>query len=160
MLIRIRCRNSWLTDSTLTMTYLPEFLSWLNLAAFFNSAFATSLAGAYAGAKAAQKIAERIKERSEIQIQIRNTNAAITIAFIICNAAISLKNNRPKSSAIRISKKRQPWLSSFESGTQEKFQETLHISSRPISGACHSPPFQLTHYVLSSMKSFLFQADR
>jgi hypothetical protein len=82
------------------MTYLPEFLSWENLATLSNSAFTTSLvgalAGAYAGAKAAQKIAERAKERSEYQVQIRNTNAAITLAFIICNAAISLKRQQTK----------------------------------------------------------------
>lgn len=82
------------------MTYLLEFLTWKNLATLFNSAFATSLvgalAGAYAGAKAAQKIAERAKERSEYQAQIRNTNAAITLAFMICNAAISLKRQQTK----------------------------------------------------------------
>ena len=77
------------------MTYLPDFISWENLAAIFNSSFSTSLvgalAGAYAGAKAAQKITERSKERAEFQTQIRNTNAAITFSFMVCNAAISLK---------------------------------------------------------------------
>lgn len=82
------------------MTCLPEFMSWENLAAISNSAFTTSLvgalAGAYAGAYAAQKIAERSKERAEFQAQIRNTNAAITLSFIVCNAAISLKRQQTK----------------------------------------------------------------
>lgn len=82
------------------MTYLPDFISWENLAAIFNSSFSTSLvgalAGAYAGAKAAQKITERSKERAEFQTQIRNTNAAITFSFMVCNAAISLKKQQTK----------------------------------------------------------------
>lgn len=82
------------------MTSLPEFISWENLTAISNSAFTTSLvgalAGAYAGAYAAQKIAERSKERADFQAQIRNTNAAITLSFIVCNAAISLKKQQTK----------------------------------------------------------------
>lgn len=82
------------------MIYLPEFMSWENLAAISNSAFTTSLvgalAGAYAGAHAAQKIAERSKERAEFQAQIRNTNTAITLSFMVCNAAISLKKQQTK----------------------------------------------------------------
>lgn len=68
---------------------------------FFNSAFTTSLvgalAGAYAGATAAQRIAERAKERDQLLTQIRNTNAAIMVAFGICNAAISLKKQQTKA---------------------------------------------------------------
>ena len=75
-------------------------MSLENLAAISNSAFTTSLvgalAGAYAGAYAAQKIAERSKERAEFQAQIRNTNAAITLSFMVCNAAISLKRQRQR----------------------------------------------------------------
>ncbi len=82
------------------MTCLSEFMSWENLAAISNSAFTTSLvgalAGAYAGAYAAQMIAERSKERAEFQTQIRNTNAAITLSFMVCNAAISLKRQQTK----------------------------------------------------------------
>lgn len=82
------------------MTCLPEFISLENLAAISNSAFMTSLvgalAGAYAGAKAAQIITERSKERAEFQAQIRNTNAAITLSFMVCNAAISLKKQQTK----------------------------------------------------------------
>jgi len=82
------------------MTCIPEFITWENLAAISNSSFTTSLvgalAGAYAGAYAAQKIAERSKERAEFQSQIRNTNAAITLSFMVCNAAISLKKQQTK----------------------------------------------------------------
>lgn len=87
-------------DTYIAMTYLPEFISWENLAAISNSAFATSLvgalSGAYAGAKAAQQIAERSKERAEFQAQIRNTNTAVTLSFMVCNAAISLKKQQTK----------------------------------------------------------------
>lgn len=75
-------------------------MSWENLAAISNSAFTTSLvgalAGAYAGAYAAHKISERSKERADFQTQIRNTNAAITLSFMVLNAAISLKKQQTK----------------------------------------------------------------
>jgi hypothetical protein len=73
---------------------------WNGLQGIINSAFAISLvgaiAGAYAGAVAAQRISERNKERAEYQVQIRNTNAAITLSFMICNAAIALKKQHTK----------------------------------------------------------------
>lgn len=73
---------------------------WENLLVISNSAFTTSfvgaIAGAYAGAYAAQKVAERSKERSDFQAQIRNTNAAIILSFMVCNAAISLKSQETK----------------------------------------------------------------
>jgi hypothetical protein len=82
------------------MTCLPEFMSWGNLAAIANSGFTTSLvgalAGAYAGAYAAQKITARNKVRAEFQAQIRNTNAAITLSFMVFNAAIALKGQQTK----------------------------------------------------------------
>ena len=75
-------------------------MSWENLAAISNSAFTTSLvgalAGAYAGAYAAHRISERSKERADFQTQIRNTNAAITLSFMVFNAAISLKKQQTK----------------------------------------------------------------
>ncbi len=82
------------------MNYLSELISWERFVEIFNSAFTTSLvgalAGAYAGAYAAQRIAERSKELAEFQAQIRNTNAAITLSFMVCNAAISLKRQHTK----------------------------------------------------------------
>lgn len=80
------------------MAWLPDFLTWENATTFLNSAFSISLlgalAGAYAGATAAQRIAERTKERDQLLTQIRSTNAAIMVAFGICNAALSLKKQQ------------------------------------------------------------------
>lgn len=85
-------------------------MSLEHLAAISNSAFTTSLggalAGAYAGAYAAQKIAEHSKERAEFQTQIRNTNAAITLSFMVCNAGISLKKQQTKGLCDTYFKKR------------------------------------------------------
>jgi len=79
---------------------LLEFMSWQNLAAFVNSAFTTSLvgalAGAYAGAYGAQRISERSKERAEFQSQIRNSNTANTLSFMVCNSMIALKQQQIK----------------------------------------------------------------
>ena len=82
------------------LAFLFEFTSWQNLAAITNSAFMTSLigalAGAYAGAFGAQRISERSKERAEFQAQIRNSNTAITLSFMVCNSMIALKQQQTK----------------------------------------------------------------
>ncbi len=74
---------------------LPSWLSWDSLGVVFNSAFMTSLvgalAGAFAGARAAQRIAERTKESDNLLGQLRATNAAMTVAYTICNSFIQLK---------------------------------------------------------------------
>lgn len=63
--------------------------------AIVNSNFTTSLvgalAGAFAGAYGAQRVADRSKLRQDLQTEIRNTNAAIALAFGIANSALSCK---------------------------------------------------------------------
>jgi hypothetical protein len=62
---------------------------------FFESVFVTSvagaLAGAFFGAWGAQRIAERSKQRDEILVELRSTNAAISVVFYISNALLSFK---------------------------------------------------------------------
>lgn len=55
-----------------------------------------SLSGAFAGAVAAQRIIERSKLRDELIREIRNTNAAIAVAFGICNSLLCLKQQYVK----------------------------------------------------------------
>lgn len=60
-----------------------------------NSSFAIALVGGFVGAVGgalgAQHIAERAKQKSELSAELRSTNAAIVIAFAICNAGLALK---------------------------------------------------------------------
>ena len=49
------------------------------------------LAAAFAGAFTAQNIAERNRRREDVLKELRSTNAAISLAFAICNAGIALK---------------------------------------------------------------------
>lgn len=85
--------SSW---STLT-----HIVCWETIKSFSNSAFVTSLlgalAGAFAGATAAQRIAERSKHREELLREMRNVNAAIALAFGICNTLLALKKQHVKS---------------------------------------------------------------
>jgi hypothetical protein len=73
---------------------------WENLYTIFNSAFMTSLIGAMSGALAgaymAQRIADKANESERLLKQIRATNAAITMAFTICNSFIQLKRQHVK----------------------------------------------------------------
>jgi hypothetical protein len=68
---------------------------------FFNSVFFTaiagSLAGAFGGAYAAQRIAEKSRDKNEVLKEIRNTNAAIIVAFSICNTLISAKKQHVRA---------------------------------------------------------------
>lgn len=74
---------------------ITNYINWENFASFANSSFSTSLmgavAGAFAGTYAAQRIIERHKLREELLSEIRNTNAAISLAFTISNSALALK---------------------------------------------------------------------
>lgn len=67
--------------------------AWKNIidSSFVISAFCT-LVAAFAGAFGAQYIAERNKNREFLLREIRNTNAAIVIAFGICNHLLNLKS--------------------------------------------------------------------
>lgn len=80
---------------------VSDVVSWEATKNFANSAFVTallgSLAGAFAGAAAAQRIAERSKHREELLREMRNTNAAIALAFGVCNTLLALKEQHVKS---------------------------------------------------------------
>jgi hypothetical protein len=49
------------------------------------------LSAAFAGAFTAQNIAERNRRRDDLLKEVRSTNAAISLAFAICNAAMAMK---------------------------------------------------------------------
>jgi bifunctional pyridoxal-dependent enzyme with beta-cystathionase and maltose regulon repressor activities len=85
---------------------ISQFISTYTLDAlvvkkFFNSNFITSLvgalAGAGAGALAAQHIVERSKLRDELLREMRNTNAAIALAFSVTNTFLALKHQHIKA---------------------------------------------------------------
>ncbi|MFZ1960036.1 MAG: hypothetical protein WAU63_02125 [Methylovirgula sp.] len=93
---------------------------------FFNSVFfiATvgSLAGAFGGAWGAQRIAERSKDRAELLKELRNTNAAIVVAFSICNTLISAKKQHVKSLKENFEKARSDLIESQTRGGIFAFQ--------------------------------------
>jgi hypothetical protein len=70
-------------------------MPWQQITDFLNSNFFSSMAsalfGALFGAYAAHRIIERQKERELLLGEIRNTNAAISLAFDICNIGLSFK---------------------------------------------------------------------
>lgn len=63
---------------------------------FLNQPFILTLVGtlaaAFAGAYGAQYIAEVKREKETLLKELRNTNSAITTAFMICNACLTRKN--------------------------------------------------------------------
>lgn len=75
-----------------------EFIAtgWEAFRGFFSSVFIVSAVGAFGGAYGAQVIAERTKYREQLMKEIRDTNAAIGIAFNICNSLLSIKRQHIK----------------------------------------------------------------
>jgi hypothetical protein len=78
----------------------PADQLWQSAEGFLNSVFFTSivgaLAGAFAGAYGGQLIVERGRTREQMLAEIRNANAAIMIAYSICNMLLSLKGQHLK----------------------------------------------------------------
>lgn len=77
---------SWATTA---YTWIEARLDWESLRDFGNSTFFTSIAGAFAGAWAGGRIAQilamRSKEKEELAREIRNANAAATMASALCD---------------------------------------------------------------------------
>lgn len=69
--------------------FLAAAASALN--ASFTIAFVGGLTGAIGGALGAHRIVERSQKRKELLRELRYTNAAIMVAFSVCNAALALK---------------------------------------------------------------------
>jgi hypothetical protein len=66
--------------------------AWMVLNSQFVASLFAALFGALAGAYGAQRIVERSKRRSDLITEIRNTNAAIMLAFDTTNAYLNLKD--------------------------------------------------------------------
>lgn len=75
-----------------------------------------ALAGASAGALGAQRVIERAKRKDDLQKEIRNTNAAIMVAFTIANTALGLKGQLVKP----MQEKFQADLESFKKYLRER----------------------------------------
>ena len=75
-----------------------DFFTWDGIGGLLNSNFISALAGAltgaFAGAMAAHRIADRARQREAMLAEIRSTNAAIMVAFTICNAGLALKKQQ------------------------------------------------------------------
>ena len=76
------------------MPIFSEVVSFLNANLF--TTIVGSLVGAFAGAHGAQKIAERAKRKDDLVKELRNTNAAMSVAFGIANSILGLKKQHIK----------------------------------------------------------------
>lgn len=95
---------------------------FVNSWSFLNSNFVQSLLGACAGAYGAQFIIERKNTRETILSEIRNTNAAIMLAFDICNSSLNFKRQSIKSLKETFDKQQQElneYIQRREQGLQD-----------------------------------------
>jgi hypothetical protein len=131
--------NIWFND---LWDIASPYLTWEYAKAFSNSAFFTSLigalAGAFAGAYAAQRIVERKKIRDELTKEIRNTNAAIMLAFNISNSLLTLKKQHVKALKENLDSSRKQlfeYLRKLESGEIQRdgpFDFKADLQSLPL----------------------------
>jgi hypothetical protein len=66
------------------------------LGSTFSVSFISALAGAAGGALGAQRVIERMKRKDELLKELRNTNAAIMVAFTITNTTLAMKKQLVK----------------------------------------------------------------
>ena len=80
--------------------YASSAAIWAHAALFLNSNFVTALVGsgfgAYAGAYTVQLLAERASIVKDLTLELRNTNAALTLAVMCANSAMSLRSQFSK----------------------------------------------------------------
>lgn len=119
------------------MTDLSPVWDFLNQE--FTKSFVGSMAGAAGGAWAAQFIAERSKGREELLKEIRNTNAAITLAFGMTNTFLNIKMQHVEMLRNKFNEDRQRLLKvQMETGPQPKIFEFqadvqfLHMPKVPM----------------------------
>jgi hypothetical protein len=131
--------------SYLHATAVKDF--WQVSKDFLNSVFFTSIAGAlggaFFGAYGGQRIVERGKVRDQLLVEIRNTNAAIMVAFSICNALLSMKGQHLKRLKETYDEHRREVIRRYEmlkSGAEQPDKifrftadfETLFLSPLPL----------------------------
>lgn len=97
---------------------VSAFLSLLESTAV---SFFGALAGAGAGAWGAQRVIERTRRREDLLREIRNTNAAVMVAFTIANAALGMKSQVVK-----------PMVDRFRTDLEGLRN---HLAKRQVSGA-------------------------
>jgi hypothetical protein len=68
-----------------------------NFGAAVISAFIGSLAGAWGGALAAERIATKRRVREQLLLEINQTNSAIELAHVICNAHLNIKEQHVRA---------------------------------------------------------------
>lgn len=132
---------------------LVEALCYLQHA--LNSPFAIGLisafAGAFAGALGAQRIAERARSKDELLKELRNTNAAITLAFTTCNAALALKKQHVSPMATEYTKQKKNALEAMEVAARGQGPTVYHLTA-------DLKLFPAPETPIDSIKSILFNS--
>lgn len=94
----------------------------------FVVALLASMASAYFGATVAQKVILRNKKKEELEVQLRNTNSAITMAVTICNMGLALKKQliKPLYDAYILDQEK---FIDFEGNKAENVGKTFHFEA-------------------------------
>jgi hypothetical protein len=116
---------------------------WEVLNSEFMMSLTGALAGAGAGAYAAQRIVERAKLREELLKELRNTNAAATLAYGMSNSFLGVKKqqvkplydefNKSKAAFLDFKKNHNPGVSGlFEFKADLEFLTPINVPINPL----------------------------
>jgi len=133
----------------------PQVLEFLKaIWEFLNSSFSTALFGAFAGALGAQYIAVRSERKKRILDEIRNTNAAISMAYTIMNIFINAKRQHIRTLKSNYEESHRAFHNHLNN--QAPLPQSAHIDLRSLP-VLNTPKHKYTALTSARLKLICFQ---
>lgn len=130
--------------------WIEDAWEWETIKSFGNSNFFTALAGALAGAwaggRAAQLLASKAKDKEELTKDIRNCNAAATLASSLCDDLSGLMGQHVKA------------LKAGYDADRARFEAVLAGTAPPTTGGPHVFTARLDHLNAPSLSTEVLQS--
>lgn len=129
---------------------------WAVLNSNFAIALISGFAGAFAGALGAQRIVERGRHREEMLKELRNTNAAIMVAFSGCNTGLALKKQLVQpmyEKFLREKKKLENFLDRYTAGQIQGNAEYHFVADLQIFTAPEVPVETLKDLIFNKISA-------
>jgi hypothetical protein len=114
-------------------------------------AVVTAFFGAYAGGRAAQNVSERNKLLNEVVQELRAINASISLAFIVCNTFLNLKEQHVLSLKSRFDTGKLNAQKNFEA------QRSGGMSTQPFSFVAEFVTLNPTDVPINELQRLVFE---
>jgi hypothetical protein len=130
---------------------LMDLIIWVGgvLNAPFMSAFLSALAGAGAGVLGAQMISERASRKRDLLQDFRHTNAAIALAFTLCNSVLAARRQYILPLSLQFETDRSNAIAAIEKARKGQGPVHLHYQA-------DFNKFPVPELPLDALKNFLY----